>query len=736
MGGCAICEKINSVIEQKKLKGHVSADLGLIDEVLVSKCRQHVPLLDWLSKILDFHGSRGMLEIRRDYFSSSFNFSNKPANESHYFWHTSPYFDVVRSQENQAFGFGIRLDPSWVNTDRLLRWYNNCIIDHEEKKCSSPDFLRQLPAPEPQLFIDTLDRCLTRAPKGSSYMALSYVWGRVKTVKVTKDNLDLLMEPGALDQLLARREIPKTIRHAIYLAQLLQQRYLWVDNLCMVQDDFDMMNHQLDRMASIFANADAVIVAIDGPNADYGLRGLKDAPDQEPRHVRQLTLPFGEKTLLKRHEIGEHNHSSHQKPYFTRGWTFQEHQFARRRICFEEDSFWFQCCCATNYEDHEHTEQPDFTRDWTFDVGYPALNIYSDMIKDFNQRQLSFPQDCLSAVAGMISCYTKAFKGGFLCGLPEMFFDAALLWQPGGDLDRRVPIATSTASPASEPCLPTWSWAGWRGPIDFDDWATGNDWVAACRGMILTTECQAFRITDWYTGTDPDGADKRRIEDEWCTWRERYKHESSKLPEGWKKQLRDPEEGLTVERPPDGHGKNLYTHDSCSARFWYPIPLFDPSTQPKPKPNTRYLFGSVQTAQLYTQGAVSTPEVPEKVWMSTKRNSPRVSLCNSRNEWAGVLRLHSRDYLAKAGIDPAESKHALQLIALSRGSIPNGLDYGNSYIEEYLTEQRPRQEKMYEYYNVMWITWEAGVARREAVGRVHKDMWESLEPSVIDVVIG
>ena len=91
--------------------------------------------------------------------------------------------------------------------------------------------------------------------------------------------------------------------------------------------------------------------------------------------------------------------------------------------------------------------------------------------------------------------------------------------------------------------------------------------------------------------------------------------------------------------------------------------------------------------------------------------------------------------IKKKGLDPAGARHALQLIALSRGSIPNALDYGPYYLEEYYMEGKINQGETYEYYNVMWITWEAGVARREAVGRVPKGMWESLEPSVIDVVI-
>jgi hypothetical protein len=43
---------------------------------------------------------------------------------------------------------------------------------------------------------------------------------------------------------------------------------------------------------------------------------------------------------------------------------------------------------------------------------------------------------------------------------------------------------------------------------------------------------------------------------------------------------------------------------------------------------------------------------------------------------------------------------------------------------------------VYEYYNVMWIEWENGIAYRKAVGRVYKEAWESLDLEEVDVLLG
>lgn len=51
---------------------------------------------------------------------------------------------------------------------------------------------------------------------------------------------------------------------------------------------------------------------------------------------------------------------------------------------------------------------------------------------------------------------------GFLFGLPQHFFDAALLWVPTEHLGPRQDTTNGVAS-----CeFPSWSWVGWIGAIE------------------------------------------------------------------------------------------------------------------------------------------------------------------------------------------------------------------------------------------------------------------------------
>ncbi|KAK2606603.1 hypothetical protein N8I77_005340 [Diaporthe amygdali] len=711
--------------------------MGPFDEVCAIKCNNHKPLVHWLSKWFENSDTSQLLNFHRDYWSSSFAFTLGNHHDK-----STPELDVVESTEkNQYAGYGVEVDPHWIDDNKLKQWYKDCINNHDG--CRKPPYLERLPIPVPSYFIDTLNNCLAPAPPHAPYVALSYVWGQADVVKVLNSNSDKLQVAGALDGPEKQVSLPKTVRHAMHLTKLLGERYLWVDSLCIVQDDEQSQNDHLNRMASIFAYANAVIISVDGEHADSGLCGLRSAPSAEPRHLEQEVIPFGTRRILKRTKFSKEGRpprdsGTKEKVYFDRGWTFQEFLFARRRICFENDSVWFQCCRDTVFEDHCHKERAHDARDWILDVGYPSLTVYSRLVADFNRRQLKYPQDCLSAIQGILPCYNKVFKGGFLCGLPEMFFDVALLWHPGGDLTRRERVETGKRYKFANELLPSWSWVGWQGVVDFDDWSTGNDFVANCSGWIGSSRQHISPVTTWYTSNDASGVtERRKIEVAWSEWRDRYKGRASKLPPGWKKRRRRRSETFSKEDFPDGYGKELYWHKSCQrAEFWFPVPLSDADSQPHPTLETAFLFGSVETARLYATG----PLYPHHhMYMQNEPvQSVLVTLVNAQNDWAGVLRLHSRDYCLRTGLDPIKDPIELELIAISQGSIPNGLTWedGINDFREYLVEERPKDGDSYEYYNVMWISWRDGIAFREAVGRVYKRMWASLNPSTIQVVLG
>lgn len=109
--------------------------------------------------------------------------------------------------------------------------------------------------------------------KVPGYVALSYVWGSANTVRLTKANiLELTTTSGfKASQFL----LPRTIEDSITLAQQLSLRFLWVDTLCLVQNDFGDVSLGVNVMDCIYEAAYLTIIAAEGFNAHSGLPGVQ-----------------------------------------------------------------------------------------------------------------------------------------------------------------------------------------------------------------------------------------------------------------------------------------------------------------------------------------------------------------------------------------------------------------------------------------------------------------------------
>jgi hypothetical protein len=104
-----------------------------------------------------------------------------------------------------------------------------------------------------------------------------------------------------------------------------------------------------------------------------------------------------------------------------------------------------------------------------------------------------------------------------------------------------------------------------------------------------------------------------------------------------------------------------------------------------------------------------------------------IDLTDEKGQWIGVLRLPS------AGV----SSKIYEVIELSAGSVEKQ-DTERVCFDEW---DRPGLEQYwvngkYDFINVMAITWADDIAYREAVGRVAKSSWESLEKDLMDVLVG
>jgi hypothetical protein len=158
---------------------------------------------------------------------------------------------------------------------RLSEWISTCNLAHAEKCCvKTADFEQSFPGLDVVRFIDVEQASIVELRAVPRYLALSYVWGEVANIRLTTGNRSSLLLPGGIRK--AGPKIPRTVRDAIELVRRLDARYLWVDTLCLVQNDPADLARGVNVMDGIYERSWLTIIAADGHNANAGLPGIQE----------------------------------------------------------------------------------------------------------------------------------------------------------------------------------------------------------------------------------------------------------------------------------------------------------------------------------------------------------------------------------------------------------------------------------------------------------------------------
>ena len=218
---------------------------------------------------------------------------------------------------------GRKLDQKQVNFRLLGSWLEECLNEHTAD-CRLLGWDGTGSSVPGLLVIDVRQMYLIDAPPRCRYAALSYCWGDVDNFKHVRGNSAALRKDGGPKN----APLPKTVSDAILLIQSIGMRYLWVDALCIVQDDPILSHDQISQMGSIYLKAIFTIVAAAGKDADAGLPGVRPWS----RTVDQQSVDILLTAIDGPHYDGEVRNST----WSTRGWTLQEEALSARRLIFTE----------------------------------------------------------------------------------------------------------------------------------------------------------------------------------------------------------------------------------------------------------------------------------------------------------------------------------------------------------------------------------------------------------------
>ncbi|KAK0745512.1 heterokaryon incompatibility protein-domain-containing protein, partial [Schizothecium vesticola] len=294
--------------------------------------------------------------------------------------------------------------------------------------------------------------CLYQSQDGerAEYATLSYCWGTgAQQLTTTSSNLTdhLTALPSGLG---------RTILDAIHVCRKIGMRFLWVDALCIIQDDDDDKIDQIARMGSIYKCSTLTIVAACAEKVTDGF--LRSDPFRSeaytsmapPPALPHFELPvfidestFG--TTYLRFENLDRTYAS-DEPLFKRGWTFQELMLSPRALIFDsrhitvkspgfafeplvETHVTFQTECpelpAAVFDRREDKSDVHTTKKSNI---YDQHRIWSQIIQEYSGRNLTFFTDRLPALAGVAAELARVWDDIYLAGLWRRTLVQHLAW--------------------------------------------------------------------------------------------------------------------------------------------------------------------------------------------------------------------------------------------------------------------------------------------------------------------
>lgn len=205
---------------------------------------------------------------------------------------------------------GRRINSDQVNIDIVKQWIGICNDEHKEI-CRGSSF--QQSTMDRIRLIDVVRMSVVQISGQVKYLALSYVWGDAQPLKLVKANVVQLSKSGSLTKL--RDKIPQSVRDAMEFVKMVGQQYLWVDSLCLMQDDPDELQQGILSMNMVYQGAYLTIIAANAPNANAGLPRVRRKKFQPTQHIEKIKP--GMEFMLQRTMEGHLRDSV----WASRGWT-------------------------------------------------------------------------------------------------------------------------------------------------------------------------------------------------------------------------------------------------------------------------------------------------------------------------------------------------------------------------------------------------------------------------------
>ena len=365
--------------------------------------------------------------------------------------------DSLAAAAGVTVGRPLQADPSSISSfDQYRAWLKACVETHTE--CPGSELV-DLPhrvlevmsdTGEPFLRLIQIDQCKGR------YAALSHCWGTFGGLQTVKSCLELHL--SHIDE----KDLSKTVQDAVMITRGLKLRYLWVDTLCIIQDDSEDWKRESSKMDSVYRQAHVTIAASGAQNGSEGCFFAR-RPVLGP-----VTIPV---TFAASKELAEINFKMHagsvadgltDNPLSKRGWCLQELILSHRIINFGKERVVWRCKESLAAEDYATLKQSQegihnrCSQLHSHPLQGNGRYSWFAVIEDYTRRKLTKESDKLYAIDGLANLFRSSIKGPYCYGLWLKHLHEGLLWMSSnGQMQRPRRMRA-----------PSWSWASLDGAIN------------------------------------------------------------------------------------------------------------------------------------------------------------------------------------------------------------------------------------------------------------------------------
>ena len=351
-------------------------------------------------------------------------------------------------------------------------WIRHCTQSHP--LCPASQSIPRLPT----RVIDVGDSAKGEQPRifttnglMGEYACLSYCWGGPQPVTLTKATL------REMQKILSLNDLPNSLQDSVWWTRQLGLRYLWIDALCIIQDDELDKAREITAMDSIYMSSFITFSAAKARTCHSGFRQPSLPPNsQNPFTWGEVAFPCpdgsGVGTLIIQPRCTYHTSLEWLN---RRGWTLQESLLSPRVLTFGCWQLYWNC------------QNAEFANGGKMDLFEPrpmrlsqevfmgvqgqltngrlaVYDLWISIVEQYVRRQLSYWEDRLPALAGIVVPFQRLLgpNNTYLAGLWLGDMPRSMAWRvyhsddAESDDDEQRYDTGFVRSPGS------WSWASIR----------------------------------------------------------------------------------------------------------------------------------------------------------------------------------------------------------------------------------------------------------------------------------